>query len=146
MELRPELCAPEVSPRRLAGLRAAIGHIEELLQRGEPADRAIAAFNADTGHDYTAPDFQGYWESRDVGDFALEAARPARPRVPDVTRDELIEVARRIVEGDIADQAYYLRLLEANVAHPRVSELIFFRDLPPEHVVDEALSYRPIQR
>ncbi|MFF5078771.1 hypothetical protein ACFY36_17090 [Actinoplanes sp. NPDC000266] len=63
-----------------------------------------------------------------------------------MTRDELVEVVRRIVEGDVADQAYYLRLLEANVVHPRVSELIFFRDLPPGHVVDEALSYRPLQR
>ncbi|MFF5078772.1 hypothetical protein ACFY36_17095 [Actinoplanes sp. NPDC000266] len=77
MELRPELCAPGVTPQRLAGLRAAIGHIEELLERGEPAGGAIAAFNADTGHDYTAPDFRGYWESRDAG--TSRSRRPARP-------------------------------------------------------------------
>ncbi len=85
MELRPELCPPTVPPQRIAALRAAIGNIAELLESGEPADAAISTFNSKTGHSYTAEHFLTYWESRDIEDFALEAARPVRPRVLDVT-------------------------------------------------------------
>ncbi|MFH8803983.1 hypothetical protein ACH4F6_31070 [Streptomyces sp. NPDC017936] len=42
-----------------------------------------------------------------------------------------------------------LRLLEANVSHPRVSDLVFHpseapADVSAERIVDEALTYRPI--
>ncbi|GAA2325795.1 hypothetical protein [Dactylosporangium salmoneum] len=148
MELRPELCPPPVAPERVAELCAAIETIEELLERGEPADAAIAAFNAGTGHGYATDDFRTYWTSRDVEDFALEAARPAFPKVADVTRDELIEIVGRIqAAGDDVD--YYVLLLITNVPHPRVTDLIFhppaeLADASPEAVVDAALSYRPI--
>lgn len=148
MELRPELCPPAVTQQRMAVLRTAIEHIAGLLERDEPADAAIAAFNAESGHDYTADDFLTYWESRDVEEFSLEAARPPRPKVPDVTRDELIEIVRRILAAD-DDMDYYVLLLETNVQHPRVSGLIFWPppelvNASPESIVDAALSYRPI--
>lgn len=149
MELRPELSAPVVSPQRIAELCMAIGRIEELLVGGDPADTAITAFNAETGHDYTAEDFFCDWECRDVEDFALEAARPAWPKVADVTREELIEIVRRIIDGDLKDQPYYLLLLDTNVVHPAVSSLIFhppaeLAGASPERIVDAALSYQPI--
>ncbi|GAA2599774.1 hypothetical protein GCM10010399_33200 [Dactylosporangium fulvum] len=148
MELRPELCPPAVGPQRIAELCAAIETIEGLLERGESADAAIAAFNAETGHDYTADNFRTYWTSRDVEDFALEAARPARPKTANVTRDELIEIVRRIKAAD-DDTDYYVLLLETNVLHPRVANLIFYpppelADASAETIVDAALSYRPV--
>ncbi|CAM5242216.1 hypothetical protein SXANM310S_04078 [Streptomyces xanthochromogenes] len=44
---------------------------------------------------------------------------------------------------------FYLRLLEANVPHPRVRDLVFhpsddLEDAFAEQLVDEALKYRPI--
>jgi hypothetical protein len=148
MDLRPELRPPAVSPERIAHLCAAVDHIAGLLDRGEPADAPIAAFNADTGHSYTAEDFLTYWRSRDVEDLALEAARPARPKVPDITRDELVEIVRRIIDAD-SDTDYYVLLLTTNVVHPRVTDLIFWpppelEDASPERIVDTALSYRPV--
>ncbi|GID97609.1 hypothetical protein ACFQFC_23855 [Amorphoplanes digitatis] len=148
MELRPELCPPAVSSERVAQLRAAIEDIAQLLECGEPADAAIATFNADTGHSYNAEHFLTYWESRDVEDFALEAARPSRPKVPDITRDELVEIVRRILAAEDASD-YYLLLLTTNVPHPRVGDLIFrpppdLVDAPPERIVDTALSYQSI--
>src|SRR4051794_6820457 len=116
MQLRPELCPPTVSPQRIAELRTAIEHIVGLLERGEPADAAITAFNAETGHDYTAVVFRSYRGSRTVEDFAVEAARPAWPHVPDITRDELVGIVRRIRTDDDTD--YYVLLLRANVPHP----------------------------
>jgi hypothetical protein len=149
VELRPELCAPAVPSQRIAELCAAIDRIEELLQNGDPADGAIAAFNAETGHEYAMEHFHCYWESYDIEDFALEAARPAWPKVPDVTREELMEIVRRIVVGDLKDQAYYLHLLDTNVVHPGVVGLIFHPPAElvgasPERIVDATLSYRPI--
>lgn len=148
MELRPELCPPAVPSERTTQLRAAIENIAQLLEHGEPADAPIAAFNADTGHFYAAEHFLTYWESRDLEDFALEAARPARPIVPDITRDELVEIVRRILDVD-GDSDYYVLLLKTNVQHPRAEDLIFWPppelvDAPPERIIDAVLSYRPI--
>ena len=108
----------------------------------------MAAFAEATGHDYEAADFLGYAGSRTLEEFALEAARPAYPRVPDATREELVEVVRRILAGD-TDAEYYLRLFTATVAHPAASNLIFHppceladADASAEQIVDAALAYR----
>ena len=134
--------------RTTAHRRAVFRHRDhrKAAERGESADAAIAGFNAETGHDYAADHFLTYWKSN-LEDFALEAARPARPKVANVTRDELIEIVRRIQAAD-DDIDYYVLLLDTNVLHPRVTDLIFWP--PPELVnaspgaiVDAALSFRP---
>ncbi|MGW2770823.1 hypothetical protein [Streptomyces sp. NPDC001275] len=149
MDLRAELMPPSVSQQRLDELCREIERIAELVLTGaESVDDEIRAFNAKTGHDYVALDFTEYDGSRSLGEFALEAARPARPRIADVTTDELVEIVRRILACGL-ESDYYLRLLEANVSHPRVSGLIFhssaeLRDASAEQIVEEALRYRPI--
>lgn len=151
MDLRPELLPPPVSPQRLEELCHEIDRIARLASdrsEDEDADEAIRAFNTVTGHDYTAYTFTEYWRSRDLEDLAREAARPAHPRVADITRDELVEIVRRILAVD-PEIDYYLRLLEANVLHPAVTDLIFhppdgLQDASAEELVDKALTYRPI--
>ncbi|MFD7989279.1 hypothetical protein ACFV4M_38700 [Kitasatospora indigofera] len=149
MDLRPELLPPPVSRERLDEVCREIERIADLVAaRAEGADAAITAFNATTGHGYGVPDFAEYDGSRNLEDFAREAARPARPRVPDVTRDELAEVVRRVLAAS-PESDYYLRLLEANVPHPRVGALLFdppagLRDASAEQIVQKALEYRPI--
>ncbi|MFF3319958.1 hypothetical protein ACFYV5_31290 [Streptomyces sp. NPDC003035] len=123
--------------------------IADLLEAGpEAADEAIAAFNAMTGHDYGALDFAECHGSRSPEEFTREAARPARPVVADIAQAELVEIVRRVLTAD-PESDYYLRLLEANVPHPRVSDLLFHpsekhQDTSAEQIVDEALKYRPI--
>lgn len=148
MDLRPALLPPPVPAERLAELSARITAISDLLDRGEPASAEITAFNALTGHSYGPEAFADYWNSRSLEDLALEAARPAHPRVADITRDELAEIVDRLLRGD-PESGYYLRLLSANVIHPRAGDLIFYP--PPEldgasaaEIVDAMLSYRPI--
>ncbi|MDN3293989.1 bacteriocin immunity protein [Streptomyces ficellus] len=149
MELRPELLPPPVSRQRLDELSCEIDRIAALVaDRSENADEAIRAFNAVTGHGYVALDFAAYYGSRSLEEFAREAARPARPRVADITRDELVEIVRRILEAD-PESDYYVQLLEANVSHPRVSDLVFhpshdLQGASAEEILDEALKYRPI--
>ncbi|MEV6237495.1 hypothetical protein [Lentzea sp. NPDC051838] len=146
MNLRPELMPPPVDRQRLAELSAEVERIAELVSSDpEAADEAIKAFNATTGHEYTAFSFATYHGSTSLEEFATEAARPARPVVDGITRDELAEIVRRVLEGS-PESDYYVRLLEANV--PRAGHLLFH---PPEHlcdasadqIVDEALKYRP---
>ncbi|MFD9353462.1 hypothetical protein [Streptomyces sp. NPDC060031] len=149
MDLRPELLPPPVSRQRLDELCAEADRIAELLAaRPEAAGEAIAAFNAMTGHDYVALDFAEYDGSRSLEEFAREAARPARPVVADTTRDELVEIVRRL-QLSFPESDHYLRLLEANVPHPRVGDMVFhpsdtMQGASAEQIVDEALKYRPV--
>ncbi|WP_101385683.1 hypothetical protein [Streptomyces sp. TLI_146] len=149
VDLRPELLPPPVDRQWLDELCTEIERIDGLVtSRPEAADEAIAAFNAMTGHAYEAFDFAGYHGSRSLEDFAKEAARPARPVVADISRDELVECVRRLLTAS-PESSYYLRLLEANVPHPGVSDLVFhpsdaLKDASAEQIVDEAMKYRPI--
>ena len=153
MELRPELLPPPVSPERIDELSREIERICGLLGRRSPdaagAVTAIADFNAMTGHAYVTHDFTEYYESRNLEDFALEAARPAWPRVPDITRDELIEVTQRILDDPAGtDCGYYLLILQANVPHPAIPSLIYWPAAGTEptaaEIIDQALPRRPI--
>ncbi|MFD4721449.1 hypothetical protein ACIOWI_25105 [Streptomyces sp. NPDC087659] len=147
MDLRPELVPPPVSRQRLDELSCEIKRIADLVTgRTGDGDEAIRAFNAMTGHDYRALDFAEYDAGRSLEEFAREAARPAWPRVPDITRGELAEIVRRVLAAD-PESDYYLLLLEANVLRPGVSGVIFsplLQDASAEEIVDEALKYRPI--
>ena len=61
---------------------------------------------------------------------------------------ELIRLVRRIMagEGDTEEEADALiDLFEASVPHPEAGDLIFYRDLTAEQVVDEALAYEAVR-
>ena len=64
-----------------------------------------------------------------------------------MTRDEMISLVKTIMNarGSENDIDGAIELLERNVPHPNVSDLIFYNDLTPEEIVDRALSYKPIQ-
>jgi hypothetical protein len=153
MELRPELLPPPVSPERIDELSTEIERICGLLERQSPdvsrATSAIADFNTMTGHAYATNDFVRYYESRNLQDFALEAARPAWPRIPDITRDELVELTQRILNNPAdLNSPYYLLMLQANVPHPAITDLIYWSAAGTEptaqEIIDRALSHRPI--
>ncbi|KUM95536.1 hypothetical protein AQI88_15750 [Streptomyces cellostaticus] len=153
MELRRELLPPAVPAGRLAELGEEILRIERLLyEDGEAGRRAVDAFNAATGNAYEPSAFLSRAAACDLEEFALQAARPAWPRVPDITREELTEIVRRVVSGYASgdpDADYYLLVLRTNVAHPRAADLLFHPparlvDAPPERIVEELSAYRPI--
>lgn len=68
-----------------------------------------------------------------------------------MTKDELIELARKLIENDFssegeADSALFL--LEENVPDPDISDKIFWPDpidkeLDPKEIIEEALSWKP---
>jgi hypothetical protein len=145
MELRPQLSPPYVSADRVEHLGREIDRIAEMT--GEAAQQAMAAFKEETGHDYE--EFREYWGAMERDEAARRAAWPSYPRVPDITRDELVEIVHRIQTCGPPDQFWYVLVLEANTAHPAVSDLIFWppaelQDASAEQIVDTALSHRPI--
>ncbi|MFC8719619.1 hypothetical protein [Kitasatospora sp. NPDC057198] len=146
MELRAELLPPVVTERQRAELEREIERVGELVRAGAPgAAAAVRAFNARTGHDRAPYDFLAYYGSRSLEEFALELARPARPKVDGVTVGELAELVRRALAAE-PESEWYLRVLTVNVAHPRAVDVLFHgRDgATPEEMVAELLSYRPI--
>ncbi len=155
VDLRPELLPPPVEPARIATIAAAVERIAGLMEAGAPYEAELAALNEDTGTGVTEHDIHTYdnWGSAEA--FAHLLVRPSYPRVPDITRDELIEIARRLMAGlgpqsDDPDADWYALLFDTNLTMPSASSLIFDPpgELGPgpsaERIVDTALSYRPI--
>ena len=62
--------------------------------------------------------------------------------------EELLELITCLmnVEGTENETAYWLELLEQNVPHPNVSDLIYWPvcEMTPEEILAEALAYKPI--
>lgn len=66
-----------------------------------------------------------------------------------MTKERLIKIVERIInvdgtEGEIDD---LLKILEGNVPHLQVSDLIYWneKDLSAEEIVEKALEYKPIK-
>jgi hypothetical protein len=65
-----------------------------------------------------------------------------------VSREELINLVKELYNSKgktEEEENRLLELLEKNVPHPDVSDLIYWEDLTPEEVIDKALAYKPIQ-
>jgi len=66
-----------------------------------------------------------------------------------LTREELITLVSKIVECEGIEEEIdeMIEVVERNVPHPEVSDLIYWNeeDLTPEQIVDIALAYKPIQ-
>ncbi|HDR3651183.1 bacteriocin immunity protein [Bacillus sp. SM-B1] len=66
-----------------------------------------------------------------------------------LTREELINLVSKIVECEGTEEEIdeMIEVVERNVPHPEVSDLIYWNDedLTPEQIVDIALAYKPIQ-
>jgi hypothetical protein len=64
-----------------------------------------------------------------------------------MTKDDLTALVARIMQADATESELdeWVTTLEANVPHPRVSDLIYHhdRDLSPEEVVSLAFDYEP---
>lgn len=65
-----------------------------------------------------------------------------------MSREELINLVKELYNSKgktEEEENRLLELLEKNVPHPDVSDLIYWEDLTPEEVIDKALAYKPIQ-
>jgi len=146
MMLRKELEAVQRTEEYREMLKRKIEEIEASLLNNLPATEEIEEFNNLTGRDYDRNYFLTYWRSRSKEEFIDEACNPNPTKLDDVTKEEFIELVSRIKDietyGNLSN--YYLEVLEANILMPNISDLIYFRDLSSEEVIEEALKYKPI--
>jgi hypothetical protein len=150
MNLRPELMPPALDEARVARLAKLAARIDG----GRPGqwEECLDEFNRKAGTAFTFSDFQGIYGGTDHETFVRQAlSEPAVRKVPDVTEEELLELLRRVcgAEGAEHEIAFWLRLLEANLPDPRLSDLIFWpgeyfgdgndaRQLSPREILDIA--------
>jgi Colicin immunity protein / pyocin immunity protein len=144
MELRQELLPPALDSRLLVRLEELFQVIMELSD----AEREIEEFNRLTGKDLTFFDFVEYYEYTSADAFIQVAATLEPPKLHDITKEEFIEIIKRIIStsGSERDSWWYRTLLYRNVAHPHPTDLIFHNktELTAEKIVDEILAYQPI--
>lgn len=146
MELRSVLTPRRIAPDLLSTLSAQADAIASLVESGSPCAEQLAIFSAAVGTDVDATDLRGIHAAEDPEDFVRRVVN--RPdRVPDITREELIEIVDRISAADDSSD-FYLELFETNVPHPEASDLIFWppadlQDASSAEIVDAALSYAP---
>ncbi|WP_426502432.1 hypothetical protein ACPPVO_32880 [Dactylosporangium sp. McL0621] len=136
-----------VTPERRVAIGEAILRIEELVDRGDDATAAIEKLNEMTGHSFGLDDFHHHCGAPDREQLIEWACAPRPVRLPDVTRDELVEIVRRILADPTDD--WYIEAFERNTVMPGASGLIFhpppeLRDATAQEIVDAALAYRPI--
>jgi hypothetical protein len=69
--------------------------------------------------------------------------------VAQLSKQELVSVVQKLLDaaGTEEELDALLRLLERNVPHPEVSDLIYFPKvaMTADEIIEVALSYRPIQ-
>ncbi|MGI5238612.1 hypothetical protein [Dactylosporangium sp. CA-139066] len=147
MELRDALVRRPVMPERRAAIAEAILRIEELVDRGGDATAAVETLNEMTGHSFGLDEFRYHREAPDPEALIEWACAPPPVRLPDVARDELVEIVRRILADPTND--WYIEAFERNTVMPGASGLIFhppaeLRAATAEEIVDAALAHRPI--
>jgi len=153
MQLHTELQAPFIPEERLLAIKERVQVIEKLFEQNISTEEAICELNEFTGRIYTEDNLRYYSAVESLSTFCRKAARQKPQRIPDVCREELIEIVRRAIPmtGD-PDWEYYMELFDAQVAIPCASGLIFGPDdstnvdlstynPTPEEIVDRALEY-----
>lgn len=146
--MRAILLPPKLDEKTVTELVDLADRVVATIDSAGDPTQLIEEFNARTDRAFDSSDFHSASESVDTRTFVIQALRQSPRRINDITRDELLEIIRRIMDPDSEpDQIYCLELLERNVPHPDVSGLIFWPNDPnptPESILERALAYQPI--
>ncbi len=127
MELRPELLPPKLDQALMLRLSELADRLDGPSDEQDEAD--LVEFNQLAGTSLSADEFQGIYEAMSHKDWVrcLLWSEQIEP-VPDVTRDELIEVIRRAKpEGGYFDEhEAYMMIFDTNVVRESASALLFY--------------------
>lgn len=152
MKLRSELMPPvldEALVHRLAALAAQIDCGDPEQTKAE-----LAAFNREALTDFDFYQFQGIYGGQEHETWVRNVlAGPYVRLVPDVSKDELVEMVRRLMEAEGTEEEmhFWLCMLEVNVPDEQISDLIYWpgeyfgdvdypKELSAEQLVDIALA------
>lgn len=131
VELRDALQRRPVMSGLRDAVTAAITQIEQLVNHGEDTTAAIETLNEITGHGFEVDDFSYSCGAPDRAELIELACTPPPVRLPDVTRDELVEIVRRILADPTDD--WYIAAFDLNTVMPGASGLIFH---PPSELAN----------
>jgi hypothetical protein len=150
MALRPSLILKSPTSEYVDRVRMVATDIMAGLDQSRDISLRINALNAMTGNEYDLTYFQSFYGHTSIEEFATEASLPVPHHVPDITRDELIEIVRLAMTVDPPDSRYYRNLFDKNVPMSGASGLLDYpedwkpgQDLSkynpsPEEIVDRA--------
>ena len=127
--LRPALQPGARDPATVANLTDCIDKIVDALETGVSTDALMAEHNRLAARDDIGADrYVSLHASMSSKEAAEEALTPEPRVVPDISRAELEEIARVIVQpDDFSHQSYYVKLFELNTPHGN-SDLFFWPD------------------
>ncbi|MBD9606480.1 hypothetical protein [Pseudomonas sp. PDM08] len=150
MEIRHDLMPPVLDESLVSRLTK----LAEEIDCGQPeqTQSQLTEFNREAMTALEFIDFQGIYGGQTHDTWVRKVlAKPYERRVADVTKQELVELVRRVMEGDGADHEveFWLSMLEINIPNERISDLIFWPDeyfddvnysqeLSPEQVIEIA--------
>ncbi len=131
MDLRSELTPPKHDESLVDRLVQLVERLDSDAALSGDRDDELAEFNQFAGTTLDVEAFQGIYRMEEAEEFVRRALilRDV-PKVPDLTREEMIEIVSRIIQGE--DQDFYLYLFIKNCKHPGESGLIFGQHLIPE--------------
>lgn len=152
MSLRPALQPPTIEAGALDRMTEIVGLIAEAWETGEPVDGLMREHDALAGReDVPARHYRDLCSRCEKRDAAFQALCGRAPIVPDISREELIEVVRRIQGAPMArDMIWWLDLYRGNTPardgwdplvwpDPDWLARIGTDEPTPEQIVDEAL-------
>ena len=151
MKVRPDLMPPILDESKVARLAELAAEID--CGRQDQTQDQLAEFNREALTNLTFIDFQGIYGSQDHDTWVRQVlATPYEQRLADITKPELIEMTRRVMEADGPEHAinFWLHMLELNIPDTQISDLIFCpgeyfgvednsQELSPEQVVEITL-------
>lgn len=151
MELRSQLMPPQLDEARIA-LLAKLASAIDGAQPGTWED-ALDEFNCIAGTSLEWLEFQGVYGGMAHETWVRQVlSEPYAVKIPDIAYDELLEIFTRVcTSGHKEHETYFwIKLLEANLADPRISDLLYWpgeyfgdddnmREMTPKEKLDAAL-------
>ena len=129
--------------------------VEDAIYNGERFDNLLAEISLVTECGlYDEDYFRNLYKHSSVKQFAAEAAYSPPKKIPNICRNDLVEIIE-LAQDNLVDPSleYYLRLFDTNVVMPGASNLLFHlpEDWPyssddpsADEIVDYVLSYKVI--
>ncbi len=124
MPLREELRAKKPDAALLLRLEALCVAVIERVESGAPCADLLAEIEREAGRRYEAEYFFELHGFESPADFAARVALGEAPFVPDIRREELIELVDLVRIGIPPEADYYLEIFERNVSHPEPRLLV----------------------
>lgn len=145
MAWRKEFDPPLLDPERVHEIRQAYVDALAAIDAGEDFQPLLSRL-----YELTQREVSVQWLLAAAGSTSDEVAaellaRPDPPRIPSVTRDELVALVNKLLCPEIteSEEDWWMGVLSRNVTHPRVLSLIYGGEKTAEQIVEEALAYRP---